>query len=194
MLRRTPLLPLALLLAIALAPVASAQTLTRNDTHRLRATGKVGTRTFEATASLVAPADWKRVGAPSRTRLRLRAPGTELCTWTFTFTTRVFIGADRPAAEVVLGRAPGDARYELDRGTRGEGAWRVVRLVAEQELTGSRIDPVAGAAPKGQRLWREIAATAEAGDDDECHSGTYRDFAGPRLGDVLAVAKGRAFV
>jgi hypothetical protein len=193
-------LPLALALAAvsALAPAAAAATPRDSyESHRLRVTGPVAGlagKTHETTATLVAPADWRRVGKASRTRLRLRAPGTELCTWTFTFTTRVFVGANRPAAEVVAGRAPGESEYELDRGTRGGGAWRVVRLVADTVLVGSRIDPVSGTAPRGQRLWREITARAEPGAEDECHMGTYSDFAGPKMGDVLAVAKGRASV
>ena len=201
--RSTTMLPrrLPLLLALALAALApAAGAAAPRDTyesHRLRATGPVAGlagKTHETTATLVAPADWRRVGKASRTRLRLRAPGTQLCTWTFTFTTRVFAGDAAPAADVAAERAPGDPEYVLDSGTRGAAAWRVVREQASTILVGSRVDPVSGRAPKGKRLWREITARAEPGADDECHMGQYSQFAGPKMGDVLAVAKGRAFV
>ncbi len=118
-----------------------------------------------------------------------------MCTWTFTFTTRVFAGADAPAAEVAATRAPGEDLYLLDQGTRGAGAWRVVRLEGETILVGSRVDALSSRGePNGRRLWRVITARAEPGPEDECHMGTYADFAGPRMGDILAVAKGRAFV
>ena len=196
-----PRLPLALALAAvaALAPAAGAATPRDTyESHRMRTTGPVAGlagKTHETTATLVAPSAWRIVGKPSRTRLRLRAPGTSMCTWTFTFTTRVFAGAAAPAAEVAAQRAPGDGPYVLDEGTRGSGAWRVVRLQAETVLVGTRIDAVSGrGVPKGKRLWREISGRAEPGAEDECHMGTYSEFAGPRMGDILAVAKGRAFV
>ena len=57
-----------------------------------------------------------------------------------------------------------------------------------------RAELVPGGTIAGRKLWFQTTVTATSRVGDECHSGTYRDVAGPIIGDALATERIRAFI
>jgi hypothetical protein len=155
-------------------------------------------------ASFLFPSGYRRLSATDDS-VRFRA-GARSCAYTVTFSLRFRQAADATAAEHVAADLPPAApAYLLEDGTRGPGAWRIVRLPGNAvpgdprvRLRGElarRIGAPAGTLPAGQAVWFELRASATSTRGSECHSGTWRQTLGPRIGDALASVRiARAFI
>jgi hypothetical protein len=194
--------------ACVAAPAALAATSSRDAyiRHHLSSYAPVagldGFRTG-VTAGALTPAGWKTVRSTPKGTLVLEDRSHTNCTFRVTFTARLVLGAKTSAEQYVTDQLPAaGSPYVLDTGVRGQSAWRVIRRktaatdprirLKALRATPSSLTP-ATAAPAGQRLWREVTATAVSGARDECHSGTYRQGAGPQIGDALATSSGRGY-
>jgi hypothetical protein len=148
-------------------------------------------------ARLSFPVTW-RVTSLRANRITLRE-GSRGCTYTVVGRNRVVVGPEADAAAHVAAVAPARGPYVLDAGTRGTTAWRVIRIREPQRvhLESVRAAPVGPATkrllnvPADRNLWLETRISAISGRGDECHSGTYREVAGPAIGDALATARTR---
>jgi hypothetical protein len=141
-------------------------------------------------AGIVVPRAWKRLSR-ERDRVTFRSSSTA-CPFTVRLRVRVVAGPDGTAADhVALAVPAASSRNVQDEGTRGPGAWRVVRLASTTTRNG--IDArhayaTAGATgmPEGRRAWVEVVVTARADVADECHAGHFRTVS-RQIGDALAV-------
>jgi hypothetical protein len=85
--------------------------------------------------------------------------------------------------------------YVLDKGTHSSAAFRVTRLrttdgtVKVSALYSRVLTKRKDIAPEGRAIWSDIVVGATSAKGDECHSGTYREVLGPRIGDALATAR-----
>jgi hypothetical protein len=155
-------------------------------------------------ARFLFPTQYRRLASSSGT-LRFAA-GARSCHYTVTFSLRFRQAADGTAAEhVAADLVPASSPYLLEDGTRRLNAWRVIRLPGDvvagvtrvrlrAELA-RRISAPAGTVPAGQAIWVELRASATSTAGSECHSGTWRQVLGPRIGDALATTTvTRAFI
>jgi hypothetical protein len=120
--------------------------------------------------------------------------GSRACTYTVRASLVVAAGDEANAAARTSALAPATGARLLESGTRNRAAWRVTRPAAAGQirLVAVRVDPLGS--QSGAKLWLQTTVTAVSDVGDECHSGTYRDAAGPAIGDALATARTRAFV
>ena len=206
--RRSPTLRGGSVLAAALAAAAAlaltapahaqrgeyvARSFTQTTSSGLAVTGPLSELRAVARARVIVPRTWRRLSARPH-QLRFEIPGRG-CRYrvTFSVTSRLVPPGDpaQRVAELLPGAGP---RYLLDSGQRGAGAFRVVRepstdRVRLRALRVSVLTRRADIAPAGQEASSEIgvAATSRAG--DECHAGSWRERAGPQIGDALATAR-----
>jgi hypothetical protein len=173
----------------------TARTMAEPAAPGLAVTGPLSGYRVTSRARVVVPARWRPRRAPAG-RLRFLVAQNASCAYELTYAVRSRLAPTQEASAYVAGAlaSPG-ARYVLDSGTHGNGAFRVVR----QRSVGGRIrlDALwAGVltrrsdiAPAGQTAWTEIRVTAVSHAGNECHSGTWRQSVGPTIGDSLAVAR-----
>ena len=126
--------------------------------------------------------------------MRIMREGSRACTYTVRASLVVAAGDEANAAARTSALAPATGARLLESGTRNRAAWRVTRPAAAGQirLVAVRVDPLGS--QSGAKLWLQTTVTAVSDVGDECHSGTYRDAAGPAIGDALATARTRAFV
>jgi hypothetical protein len=126
--------------------------------------------------------------------MRIMREGSRACTYTVRASLVVAAGDEANAAARTSALAPATGARLLESGTRNRAAWRVTRPAAAGQirLVAVRVDPLGS--QSGAKLWLQTTVTAVSDAGDECHSGTYRDAAGPAIGDALATARTRAFV
>jgi hypothetical protein len=148
-------------------------------------------------ARVIVPSDWRPLTAKAG-QLRVLTPGTT-CRYRVTFTVRTRLGAPGDAVDRVTAALPAAGPgYLLDSGQREGAAFRVVRKRISAGL-GVRVDAIwadvltkrKDIVPSGQVAWTDVRVTATSLPGNECHSGTYREVLGPRLGDALAAAHAR---
>jgi hypothetical protein len=183
--------------------VAPAQSASRADTRaysvrasRLPVIGVPGIAAG-VRARLSFPVTW-RVTSLRANRITLRE-GSRGCTYTVVGRSRIVVGPETDAAAHATAAAPAQGPYVLDAGTRGTTAWRVIRIREPQRvhLESVRAAPVGPATkrllnvPADRNVWLETRISAISDRGDECHSGTYREVAGPAIGDALATARTR---
>lgn len=196
----------ALLAAAALTTTALALNSGDTSAHTIKVshakiTGFTGTQTVSASARASFPRTWKQV-SKAATHLTLRE-GSAICLYTVETTTGVDIGSadDATAAAHARTLAPATGAYVLEEGTRGSSAWRVTRVREDSvtHLHAVRVAQLTSMTQQlkltgGRRAFQVITVDARSRKGDECHSGTYRDVAGPSIGDALATARTRAYV
>jgi|SRR5580765_6296277 len=199
---------LTLLILAASATAASANTYRSYtlDPNGQRSTPVAGsTLRGYLSARFLFPTSYRRL-ANAGDALRFSA-GARSCHYVVTFSLRFRQAADGTAAEhVAADLVPASSPYLLEDGTRKLNAWRVVRLprnvatptdtrVRLRAELARRISAPAGTVPAGQAIWVELRVSATSTQGSECHSGTWRDALGPRIGDALATTKvTRAFI
>jgi hypothetical protein len=187
----------AALSATAVPALASTNELRRH-TLRSPATPVEGLPSLSAVAStkLTFPADW-RVRRLKGGVLTLRE-GSRQCTYTVTASSRVSAGDAADASARVTALAPATGARLLESGVRNSAAWRVTRPDAGNQrvrIVAVRAQPLRFASSQaGRSLWLQTTVTAVSRVGDECHSGTYREVAGPFIGDALATARARAYL
>ncbi len=159
-----------------------------------------GTRTASASARLVFPAKWALTKESTPSKLVLRE-GFGSCIYTVTASTATMVSDAADARAAIVSLAPASGSYVLESGTRNSAAWRVTRIQdsLRTRLHAVRVVPSAGLDSQlklgaGMRGFQTITIDAISGAGDECHSGTYRDVAGPIIGDALATTRTRAYV
>jgi hypothetical protein len=151
--------------------------------------------TAQAQATLAFPTNW-RVSSLKKGVLVMRE-GSRSCTYTVRASVAVAAGDAADAAARAAALTPAPANRVLETGTRTSAAWRVTRPAADRQirLVAVRVDPLRSASQQaGAKLWLQTTVTAVSDVGDECHAGTWRDSAGPTIGDALATARTRAFV
>jgi hypothetical protein len=148
-----------------------------------------------ANARVVIRSDWKRLSAPAG-RLKFSFRNNRSCGYTITFRVRTRAADDGSAEDYVTGalKAPSSG-YVLDKGTHGAAAFRVTRLrttdgtIKLSALYSRVLTKRDDIAPEGKVIWSDIVVSATSAKGNECHSGTYREVLGPRIGDALATAQ-----
>ncbi|MEA2256477.1 MAG: hypothetical protein QOG35_2522 [Solirubrobacteraceae bacterium] len=187
----------ASLTAVAVPAQAATNELRRQSLRSVAAPvdGLPGT-TAQISTKLTFPADW-RVRSLKAGVLTLRE-GSRQCLYTVRAFSRVSAADAADAAARVTALAPATGARLLDSGVRTSTAWRVTRPETGNQqvrIVAVRAQPLRFAGGQvGRTLWLETTVTAVSRVGDECHSGTYREVAGPYIGDALATARARAFV
>lgn len=196
--------PVALAAALSLAAAATAAptrfvalNFTEPANPGLAVTGPLAGYHVTATARVVVPSRWHRLGARAG-RLRFSVTQNPACHYNVTYSVRSLLAPGGTAVDVVTAGLPAAGpRYVLDSGERGNAAFRVVRKKAARGHV--RLDALwvtvltkrTDIAPAGQVAWAQIRVTAQSRKGDECHSGTWRQSLGPDIGDSLAVARAK---
>jgi hypothetical protein len=149
-----------------------------------------------AGTNLAFPKTWRLVRRTTST-ITLRE-GSRACRYTIRATLRGATGDEPDATAHALAALPATSRFVVDSGVRGSVAWRVIRISERDhvhlEAVGVRPGSSFVTARAGRKLWLETRISARSDRGDECHAGTWRETAGPRIGDALAIAGGRLFV
>jgi hypothetical protein len=150
--------------------------------------------TAQPETKLTFPVDW-RVTSLRKGVLVMRE-GSQACLFTVRAASNVAAGDAPDAAARALTLAPASAARVLESGMRNRIAWRVTRPIdpLRTRLVAVRTELLRGRPTASPKLWLQTTVTATARVRDECHSGTYRDGAGPIIGDALATARIRAFI
>ncbi|MEA2360241.1 MAG: hypothetical protein QOI62_3501 [Solirubrobacteraceae bacterium] len=187
----------AALTATAVPALAATNELRRHTLHGppTPVAGLAGT-TADVSTKLTFPADW-RVRSLKAGVLTLRE-GSRQCLYTVRASSRVSAADAADASARVTALAPATGARLLESGLRTSAAWRVTRPETGNQqvrIVAVRAQPLRFASGQaGHQLWLETTVTAVSRVGDECHSGTYREVAGPFIGDALATARARAFV
>lgn len=199
--RTWPILATAATGAVLVATGAGAAS-SRGDLHsrtlkpsHVRVEGSSSTRTATLRARITVPRTWRLV--TSRAALQTYRIGSRSCTYTTRVRTALVVTDAADASALAVQLAPASGPYVLDEGTRGRAAWRVTRLKDAKTTSmfavgvyprslGRDAGAVAG---EGQSAFQVIRVTSASHTGDECHSGTYRQVAGPQIGDALAIAR-----
>jgi hypothetical protein len=192
----------ALAAAGALGPAAPAhaqrgeyvaRSYTQTTSSGLAVTGNLSQFRAVARVRVVVPRTWRRLSARSH-QLRFEIPGRG-CRYRVTFGVGTRLAAPGDPAQRAVELLPGAGpRYVLDSGQRNGSAFRVIREPSSDRvrLRGVRVSVLtrrADIAPAGQEAWSEIGVVATSRSGDECHAGTWRERAGPQIGDALATAR-----
>jgi hypothetical protein len=152
--------------------------------------------TAQPQATLAFPTNW-HVRSLNKGVLVMRE-GSPSCTYTVRASLAVAAGDAADATARATALAPATGARVLETGTRNSAAWRVTRPQVPGQvvrIVAVRVDPLRFASQQaGTKLWLQTTLTAVSGVGNECHSGTYREVAGPAIGDALATARTRAFV
>jgi hypothetical protein len=152
--------------------------------------------TAQPQATLAFPTNW-HVRSLNKGVLVMRE-GSPSCTYTVRASLAVAAGDAADATARATALAPATGARVLETGTRNSAAWRVTRPQVPGQvvrIVAVRVDPLRFASRQaGTKLWLQTTVTAVSGVGNECHSGTYREVAGPAIGDALATARTRAFV
>jgi hypothetical protein len=152
--------------------------------------------TAQPQATLAFPTNW-HVRSLKKGVLVMRE-GSPSCTYTVRASLAVAAGDAADATARAAALTPATGARLLETGTRNSAAWRVTRPQAPGQvvrIVAVRVDPLRFASGQaGVKLWLQTTVTAVSDAGDECHSGTYREAAGPAIGDALATARTRAFV
>lgn len=180
--------------AIAASDHYVARTVAQPASTGLAVTGALSGYRAVASARVVTLTTWRTRSAPAG-RLRFAVTSNPSCHYDVTFRVASQLSDDKDAVARVTAALPAaGARYVLDGGQRGSTAFRVVR----QKTTGARVRVDArwtGVLTRradvtgGRTDWADIVVSAVSRSGDECHSGTWRQVLGPRIGDALATAK-----
>jgi hypothetical protein len=194
--RGTALVTAAVVGCIALVPSAHAGSrtaLTRLSLSRI-STAATNGQTYSVGGFIAVPASW----SPHRTAstISLRDRDYPSCLYTITITAQAVQSPAGTPAEQIGAQQNVDPKYVIDSGTRGRGAWRVVRQPggASKGITviGDLLLPYApGQGPgDGPTTWVGLHAVASAKAGSVCHSGMYRQALGPQMGDAFASYRG----
>ena len=197
--RRLPAIAAGVLLATAVpatAAVPDQLLVKRNVSIRNAAVAGAPDLRAAAGTGLAFPRDWRLTKrTPASFTLR---EGARNCQYTIRATVRVATGDEADAVAHAAAALPATGRFVIESGTRGAKAWRVIRVPERRSvhLEGIAVDPLGSFVTQraGRKLWMETRVSARSDTGDECHAGTWRDTAGPRIGDALATERGRAFL
>jgi hypothetical protein len=176
----------------ATADAGSRTTLTRVSLGRISAT--VNGTTYAVGGFIALPSSWSLRRSPSA--IRLRDHDFARCVYDTTITAQAVQSSATSPAEQIAAQQNIDAKYVIDSGTRGRGAWRIVRQPGGSSkgvtVVGDLLLPYAGGGGSGAgpTTWVGLHAVASARPGSECHSGTYRQALGPQLGDAFASFRG----
>lgn len=150
-------------------------------------------RVGNGTVTLGFPTTWK-VSESSETQITLRE-GTAACMYTVDAKATIVQVDASTATDAARSLVPTADGRLLETGERGSAAWRVVKLRGngtQVRVDAVRAQPLRFISKRdGQPTWLATRLMAESDPGNECHSGTYRETLGPRLGDALATLRGR---
>lgn len=191
-------------LGLAIAGSAGAATgtfvvkaLSEPATAGLPVTGGLSDLVATSNARVMIPTGWRESRAAAG-RLRFATTQNASCRYDLTYSVKSVLAPSQDASGYVLSKLPAaSARHLLDSGTRGGGAFRVVRRpgigarVRLDALWAHVLTRRSDIAANGNTPWTEIRVTAISRAGSECHSGTWREALGPAIGDSLAVARTR---
>jgi hypothetical protein len=138
--------------------------------------------------SYVVPASWHQRGRANGLSRTFGPVGA--CRFTVRVRARVVRAPIEPPADRVARLLPATGGRLLDAGTRGNGAWRVVRTTGSATVTGllTRPAPSMKAQPDTDgRVALELRFTATPDPRRECHTGVTRTV-GAQTADALATA------
>lgn len=191
--RRFHLIPLALLLAFAIAQIARAQTAPAPRTTPFERYTIQGSTTIDALK-----VNWRAYPLlPSKLPDRTRNGGSVLrfvpigsCKFSLSISGRVVTRTEGESSTVHAAAAlPATSQYVYTQGTRNSAAWRIIRVKGTANVRGIWVLPAnlrttnAFSGPT-KPAWLEVRGTGIE-HTDACHSG------GPRyIGDSLAQAFG----
>ena len=186
---------IALLAAAGSAAAASpGATLVR---HSIKWSAKSGNRLTGASVSFYVPSSWRALKPRDRRHLSFHK-GTLSCRYSVTFSSRLAPDTAQTPVQRVAAALPaagaGGGRYLLDYGQRGSAsAWRVIRVPATGQIRLRAMRADHRSTGNGAHIWQETVVVATSRPGSECHSGTYREDTGPRIGNALATATTRAY-
>jgi hypothetical protein len=183
----------AVLLGLASSADAADRTaLTRVNLGRISA--GVNNTTYAIGGFVAVPSSWSLRRSASAIRLRDRDFAS--CIYDVTITAQAIQSSATSPAEQIVAQQNVDPSYVIDSGTRGRGAWRIVRQPGGSSkgvtVVGDLLlpHPARGGSGGGTTTWVGLHAVASARAGSECHSGTYRQAVGPQLGDAFASFRG----
>lgn len=190
--RRPALLAAAVILLPAI--VAGAQANSRTDLTRLSLNRMSTSDLSYAVGGFIAvPASWsaRRTGS----RIHLRDGDFPHCIFDTDVTSQAVQSNAGTPADAISAQQNVGSRYVIDSGTRGRGAWRVVRVPGGPSggvtVVGDLLVPYAASPGSvASTTWVGLHAIAQARAGSECHSGMYRQAVGPQIGDALASYRG----
>jgi hypothetical protein len=177
---------------VASAHAGSRTTLTRVSLNRISTT--TDGKTYAVGGFVAVPASWS--ARRSGSTLRLRDRDFARCVFDITITAQAVQSSAGTPADQIAAQQDVDPRYIIDSGTRGRGAWRVVRQPGGGSkgitVIGDLLVPfaVGQGSADAPRTWVGLHAVASATAGSECHSGMYRQAVGPQIGDALASYRG----
>jgi hypothetical protein len=185
---------LALIACGALAAGVAGAASAAGSAVRVRSEGRVDVRNaagerYYLRATYLVPSAWRTRGRTKGRPLTRRFGPIGSCRIRVTIRGQAVADAAEDAAARVARLLPGSGRALVDRGTRGNAAFRVVRTPArgvDALLTGPA--PTVSSQPVPRIVWVELRARAAIDPRTECHAGGPRTV-GTLLGDTFAAAR-----